>query len=312
MSENAKYIWMSGKLIPWEQANVHITAHVVHYGSNVFEGMRAYATPNGAAVWCMMPHVDRMFNSAKIYRMPIPWTREQVADAIVETVAANEHPACYIRPILFRGCGALGVNPQACSVELSIITLNWGRYLGHEAIEKGIDVCVSSWRRAAPDTFPAMAKAGGNYISSQLMKMEALMDGYAEAIALDSFGFVSEGSGENLFMVRDGALYTAPLSAATLPGITRSCVVTLAGEMGIPVREENIPREALYLADELFFTGTAAEISPIKSVDRVPVGSGSRGPITHRLQDEFFGLTEGRIPDRHGWLWPVKKMAYTS
>lgn len=305
--QNASYIWMNGKLVPWDEANVHVSAHVVHYGSNVFEGMRAYATANGPAVWCMMPHVDRLFNSAKIYRMPLPWTREQVAEAIAEVVRANEHSSCYIRPIVYRGCGALGVDPQACTVEMAIITLNWGKYLGTDAIEKGIDVCVSSWRRAAPDTFPAMAKAGGNYINSQLMKMEAIVNGFSEAIALDSFGYVSEGSGENLFLVRNGELVTAPLSAAALPGITRSCVMTLAHDMGIPTREENIPREALYLADEAFFTGTAAEISPIKSVDRIPVGKGVRGPITQRLQEEFFGITEGELPDRYGWLWPVNK-----
>jgi branched-chain amino acid aminotransferase len=300
-------IWFNGKFVPWDEANVHVMSHVVHYGSSVFEGMRAYDTPKGPAVWCMMPHVDRLFNSAKIYRVTIPFSRAQVAQGIADTVAKNGHEACYIRPIVFRGCSEIGVDPQGCPVEVVIATLEWGRYLGADAIEKGIDVCVSSWRRAAPDTFPALAKAGGNYISSQLMKMEALLDGYSEAIALDYFGNVSEGSGENVFLVRNGTLLTPPLGSSSLGGITRECVLQIAKDLNIPTKEEVIPREALYLADEVFFTGTAAEVSPIRSVDRMPVGKGERGPITKRLQDEFFGLTSGKIPDRHGWLWPVKK-----
>ena len=302
-----KSIWFNGKMIPWDQANVHVMSHVVHYGSSVFEGMRAYATPKGPAVWCMMPHVERLFNSAKIYRMTIPYTMAQIAEAITDVIAENEHDACYIRPLVFRGYGEIGVDPRGCSVEVVIGTLSWGRYLGPEAIEKGIDVCVSSWRRAAPNTFPALAKAGGNYINSQLMKMEALTDGYAEAIALDYAGHVSEGSGENIFLVHKGALYTPPLGSSLLGGITRNCVLTLAKDLGIEVRVEVIPREALYTVDELFFTGTAAEISPIRSVDRVPVGEGKRGPVTKRLQEEFFGLTEGKLPDRHSWLWLVDK-----
>ena len=305
--QSSKSIWFNGKLIPWDDANIHIMSHVVHYGSSVFEGMRAYATPDGPAVWFMMAHVNRLFDSAKIYRMQIPYTREGIAQAIVDTILENGHDACYIRPIVYRGYEQIGVDPRACPVDAAIATIEWGRYLGPEAIEKGIDVCVSSWHRAAPNTFPSLAKAGGNYLNSQLIKMEAIENGFVEGIALDSLGFVSEGSGENLFLVRDGSLCTTPLASAALGGITRKCVMALAKDLDLEVKEEVIPREALYLADELFFTGTAAEISPIRSVDRIQIGEGVRGPITKRLQDEFFGLTDGTIPDRHGWLWPCKK-----
>ena len=305
--QKSKYIWFDGKLVPWDQATVHVMSHVVQYGSNVFEGMRAYATENGTGVWCMMPHVRRLYDSARIYRMEIPYTMEEMAQAIVDTVVANEHDSCYIRPIAYRGYDSIHVDPRGCPVNVAIGTIPWGRYLGPEAIEKGIDVCVSSWSRAAPNTFPALAKAGGNYINSQLMVMEASINGYVEAIALDYSGHISEGSGENLFLIRDGVIHTSALAASALGGITRQCVMTLAQDLGIPVREEVIPREMLYLADEMFFTGTAAEVSPIRSVDRITVGAGVRGPITKRIQEEFFGLTEGKIPDRHGWLWPVKK-----
>jgi len=305
--QKAKSIWFNGKFVAWDDAQIHVMSHVVHYGSSVFEGMRAYKTAEGPAVWLMMPHVDRLFNSAKIYRMKIPYSREEIAQAIVDTVLENGHQGCYIRPIVFRGYDQIGVDPRSCPVEVAIAAFEWGRYLGAEAIEKGIDVCVSSWRRPAPSTFPALAKAGGNYLNSALMKMEAMEDGYSEAIALDSTGCVSEGTGENLFLVRNGVLYTAPLGASLLEGITRQCIITLAKDLGIPLREEVIPREALYLADEMFFAGTAAEISPIRSVDRIPVGAGMRGPITKRLQDEFFGITAGQLPDRHKWLWPCKK-----
>jgi len=269
--------------------------------------MRAYATENGTAVWCMVPHVRRLYDSARIYRMDIPYSVEEMTQAIVDTVVANEHDSCYIRPIVFRGYDSIHVDPRGCPVEVAIGTIPWGRYLGPEAIEKGIDVCVSSWNRAAPNTFPALAKAGGNYINSQLMVMEASINGYVEAIALDNSGHISEGSGENLFLIRDGIIHTSALAASALGGITRQCVITLARDLGVEVREEVMPREMLYLCDEMFFTGTAAEVSPIRSVDRIPVGKGERGPITRRLQEEFFGLTEGKIPDRHGWLWPVKK-----
>lgn len=298
-------IWVNGQLVPWDQAQVHVATHALHYGSSVFEGIRAYETGNETAIFCLDQHVDRLFTSAKVYRMEIPYTKEEIRQAIIDTVKANKHRACYIRPLVFRGLGALGVNPQACQVEVVIITVEWGRYLGPEAIEQGVDVGVSSWQRMAPNTFPAAAKIGGQYINSQLIAMEAAEHGYAEGIALDSNGFVSEGSGENIFVVRNGSILTPPLASSILQGVTRNCVITLAEDLGHPVREELIPREALYMADEVFFTGTAAEITPIRSVDHIPVGNGHRGPVTGRLQTEFFGITGGQIPDRHGWLTPV-------
>jgi len=300
-----EHIWFDGQLIPWDEAQVHVAAHVLHYGSSVFEGIRAYDTGDGPAIFCLEPHVDRFFNSAKVYRMEIPYAKEDVQQAIVDTVKANQHTSCYIRPLVFRGFDSFSVNPQTCPVQVAIITIEWGRYLGPEAIEQGVDVGVSSWRRMAPDTFPAAAKIGGQYINSQLIAMEAAEHGYTEGIALDISGFVSEGSGENLFLVSDGAILTPPLASSILQGVTRRCVIALAEEMDVQVREELIPRELLYIADEAFFTGTAAEITPIRSVDGIAIGAGHRGPITERLQDEFFGITSGQIPDRHGWLTPV-------
>ncbi|MDY7076884.1 MAG: branched-chain amino acid transaminase [Chloroflexota bacterium] len=296
------YIWFNGRLIPWNQAQVHVAAHALHYGSSVFEGIRAYETGNGAAVFCLALHIDRLFNSAKIYRMEIPYTKEEIEQAVVDTVKANEHKSCYIRPLVFRGFDNFSLNPQGCPVEVAIITIEWGRYLGPEAIEQGVDVGISSWRRMAPNTFPAAAKIGGQYINSQLIAMEAAGHGYAEGIALDVNGFVSEGSGENVFVVSNGKILTPPLASSILQGVTRHCVITLAEHLGYPVREELIPREALYVADEAFFTGTAAEISPIRSIDGIAIGAGRRGPITERLQAEFFGITSGQTPDRHGWL----------
>jgi branched-chain amino acid aminotransferase len=300
-----EYIWFDGQLIPWDEAQVHVAAHVLHYGSSVFEGIRAYDTGDGPAIFCLEPHVDRFFNSAKVYRMEIPYAKEDIQQAIVDTVKANQHTSCYIRPLVFRGFDSFSVNPQTCPVQVAVITIEWGRYLGPEAIEQGVDVGVSSWRRMAPDTFPAAAKIGGQYINSQLIAMEAAEHGYTEGIALDISGFVSEGSGENLFLVSDGSILTPPLASSILQGVTRRCVIALAEEMGVQVREELIPRELLYIADEAFFTGTAAEITPIRSVDGIAVGAGHRGPITERLQDAFFGITGGQIPDRHGWLTPV-------
>jgi len=298
-------IWVNGRLVAWDQAQVHVATHALHYGSSVFEGIRAYETGNGSAIFCLDQHVDRLFTSAKVYRMEIPYTKEEIRQAIIDTVRANKHRACYIRPLVFRGLGALGVNPQACQVEVAIITIEWGRYLGPEAIEQGVDVGISSWQRMAPNTFPAAAKIGGQYINSQLIAMEAAEHGYAEGIALDSNGFVSEGSGENIFVVRNGSILTPPLASSILQGVTRNCVITLAEDLDHQVREELIPREALYMADEVFFTGTAAEITPIRSVDHISIGNGHRGPVTGRLQTEFFGITGGQIPDRHGWLTPV-------
>ncbi len=301
----AAQIWMDGQLIPWHQATVHVAAHALHYGSSVFEGIRAYETGQGPAIFCLEPHLDRLFHSARIYRMAIPFTQAEIRQAIVDTIKANGHRACYIRPLVFRGAGGLNLNPQACPVQVVILTFEWGSYLGPEAIEQGVDVGVSSWGRMAPNTFPAMAKIGGQYINSQFIAMEAARHGYAEGIALDASGFVSEGSGENVFVVTNGVILTPPLASSILRGITRQCIVTLAAELGIPLREERLPRELLYVADEVFLSGTAAEIAPVRSVDGMPVGTGRRGPITQRLQAELFGIVEGRLPDRYGWLTPV-------
>jgi len=302
----SEYIWFDGDYVPWADAKVHVLSHAMHYGSSVFEGIRCYDTPSGPAVFRLDEHVARMFRSCKIYRMEIPYAPEAVAEAIKGTVAKNGLSGCYIRPLVFRGYGELGVTPQTCPVQMIIAAWEWGAYLGKEALEQGVDVGVSSWRRMAPDTFPAMAKAGGHYTNSQLIRMEAAMHGYAEGIALDINGYACEGSGENLFMVRDGVLYTPPLYASVLPGITRDCVLVLAEEAGIEVRESLISREMLYMADELFFSGTAAEISPIRSVDQITVGCGSRGPVTEAIQSAFFAIVNGEAEDRFGWLTPVK------
>jgi branched-chain amino acid aminotransferase len=298
----ADRIWFDGELIPWDEAQVHVAAHVLHYGSSVFEGIRAYKSDKGPAIFCLDPHVDRLFNTAKIYRLEIPYSREEIRQAIVDTVKTNGHSACYIRPLVFRGLGSLTIDPQTCPVQVVILTFEWGRYLGAEAIEQGVDVGVSSWLRMAPNTFPAMAKIGGQYVNSQFIVMEALRHGYVEGIALDAGGFVSEGSGENVFVVTGGKILTPALASSILQGVTRACVMTLARDLGYEVREERIPRELLYVADEVFFCGTAAEVTPVRSVDGIPVGNGSRGPVTERLQAEFFGITEGQIADRHGWF----------
>jgi branched-chain amino acid aminotransferase len=300
------FIWFNGKFVAWDEAKVHVLTHALHYGSSVFEGIRCYNTTQGSAVFCLPQHVKRMFNSCKIYRIEIPFTPDQISQAIVDTVAKNRLPACYIRPLVFRGYGQMGVEPRGCPVDLIIAAWEWSAYLGPEALEQGVDVGVSSWRRMAPDTFQASAKVGGHYTNSQLIRMEAADAGYAEGIALDINGYVSEGSGENIFVVQDGVLFTPPMSASILGGITRSCVMTLARELGYEVREVLITREQLYVADEVFFTGTAAEISPIRSVDHIVIGSGHRGPITAKLQDEFFKIVSGQVPDRFRWLTPVK------
>jgi len=302
----SEFIWFDGEFVPWADAKVHVLSHAMHYGSSVFEGIRCYDTPSGPAVFRLDEHVARMFRSCKIYRMDIFFSPEAVGEAIKGTVVENGLSGCYIRPLVFRGFGELGVTPQTCPVQMIIAAWEWGAYLGKEALEQGVDVGVSSWRRMAPDTFPAMAKAGGHYTNSQLIRMEAAMHGYAEGIALDINGYACEGSGENLFMVRDGVLYTPPLYASVLPGITRDCVLVLAEEAGIEVRESLISREMLYMADELFFSGTAAEISPIRSVDQITVGCGSRGPVTEAIQSAFFAIVNGEAEDRFGWLTPVK------
>lgn len=297
-----EYIWFNGKLVPWDQAQIHVLSHVVHYGSSFFEGLRCYETPRGTAIFRLTPHMRRLIESAKIYRTELPYSLEQLVAAVKETVRANGLRAGYIRPVAYRGYGEIGVNPANNPVEVAIATIEWGKYLGAEAMEQGVDVCVSSWSRFAPNTLPAMAKAGGNYLNSQLIKLEALANGFAEGIALDSSGQVSEGSGENLFLVRDGVVYTPPVSSSILGGITRDTVITLLGELGMAVREQVIPRELLYVADELFFTGTAAEVTPIRSVDRVTVGAGRRGPITGQVQAAFFQVVQGGREDRYGWL----------
>lgn len=296
------WIWFDGEFVPWADAKIHVMSHVLHYGTSVFEGIRTYNTARGPAIFRLGPHVERLINSAKIARMPLKYDQAQLEAAIIETVRRNGLKSCYIRPLIFRGYDSLGVDGRSCPVQTIIATIEWGRYLGPEAIEQGVDVGVSSWRRMAPDTFAAMAKIGGQYVNSGFVVMEARDRGFMEGIALDIYGYVSEGSGENLFLVHKGIIYTPPMNASILGGITRDCAITLARDLGYEVREVMIPREMLYIADELFFTGTAAEISPIRSVDQQPIGSGSRGPITQRLQEEFFGITEGRIPDRHGWL----------
>lgn len=301
----AETIWMNGRLIPWEQATVHVLAHVIHYGSCIFEGIRCYKTPKGPAVFRLRDHADRLFDGCKIYRMEIPYTREEIEAAILETVRANRLEACYVRPLVYRGYESLGVDPFPCPIDVAIAAYPWGAYLGKDAAGKGVDVMVSSWRRLAPDTLPAMAKASANYMNSQLIKMEALVNGYAEGIALDAAGYVSEGSGENLFVVKKGMLYTPPLTASILPGITRQTIVQLAQDLKIPLVERSIPREALYTADEVFFVGTAAEVTPIRTIDRVPVGRGKKGEITSRFQSEYKSLISGQTDDRHHWLFPV-------
>ena len=302
----SEYIWFDGQFVPWDQARVHVLSHALHYGSSVFEGIRCYDTQAGPAVFCLPQHVTRMFNSCKIYRMPIPFSPEQVQQAILDTVARNKLRACYVRPLVFRGYGQMGVEPRGCPIQLAIAVWEWGAYLGADALEQGVDVGVSSWRRMAPDTFPAAAKVGGHYTNSQLMRMEAAEHGYSEAIALDVYGYVSEGSGENIFVIQNGVIYTPPLSASILNGITRNCVMTLARDLGHEVKEVLITREQLYVADEIFFTGTAAEITPIRSVDHITVGPGHRGPITGKLQEAFFGIISGEAPDRYHWLTAVK------
>jgi len=297
-------IWRNGQLIPWEQANIHVMSHVVHYGSSVFEGIRCYGQPSGAAVFRLPEHMQRLIDSAKIYRMTLPYTLDELCAAVVDVIENNGVAPCYIRPIALRGYGEIGVNPTGSPIDVFIANFPWGKYVagGHG----GADVCVSSWNRLAPNTMPSLAKAGANYMNSQLIRMEADINGYAEGIALDVNGLVSEGSGENVFIVRNGVLYTPPLANSALSGITRDSVLTIARHLGLPVVEQSIPRELLYIADEVFFTGTAAEVSPIRSIDRILVGDGNPGAITKQVADEFFGIANGLKPDRFGWLTPVK------
>src|SRR5271170_3142895 len=306
MLKPTEKIWHNGRFIAWDDAKIHVLSHVTSYGSSVFEGVRCYATPSGPAIFRVREHIRRLLDSAKIYRIDVPYKAEIFTDAMVELVRINRMESCYFRPIVLRGYGDVGVLPNN-PTEVYIACWEWGKYLGEEALASGVDVCVSSWTRIAPNTLPALAKAGANYMNSQLIRSEAHINGYAEGIALDATGYVSEGSGENLFVVRDGKILTPPLGASVLPGITRDSVIQLAESLGIPVTETLIPREMLYIADEVFFSGTAAEVTPIRSVDRITVGKGSRGPIAEKLQKAFFGIVNGDAPDRFGWLTPVAK-----
>jgi branched-chain amino acid aminotransferase len=304
-------IWRDGQFVDWADATIHVLSHVVHYGSSVFEGIRCYRTPQGGAVFRLPEHVRRLLDSARIYRIPMRYSADALVQACLDTVTANDLDECYLRPIVVRTGERMGVLPddRPEAVETFIMARPWGQYLGDEAVQKGVDVCVSSWRRAAPDTFPTMAKAGGNYLNSQLSLLEARQNGYTEGIMLDAFGHVSEGSGENIFVVRDGTVFTTPLSAAILGGITRDSVMRVARDLGYEVREQALPREFLYVADEVFFSGTAAEITPVRSVDRIPIGEGRPGPVTRAVQDRYLGIARGRIPDPHGWLTPVSEPA---
>jgi len=296
-------IWHNGKLINWDDATIHVMSHVVHYGSSVFEGIRCYELPSGPAIFRAVEHMQRLVDSAKVYRMDLAFTRDELVRGMVETIAHNGAWPCYIRPVVIRGYGDAGVNPLNCPIEVYIVNYPWGKYLATEG--DGVDVCVSSWTRLAPNTLPAMAKAGANYMNSQLIKMEAIANGYVEGIALDKNGFVSEGSGENLFVVHRDKLITASLGNSVLPGITRDSILQIARDLNIGIVEQTIPREMLYIADEVFFTGTAAEVTPIRSIDRIKVGKGGIGPITRALQKEFYAIVRGEKSDRHGWLTPV-------
>ncbi len=298
----ADKIWFNGKFVDWDDAKIHVLSHVVHYGSSIFEGVRCYNTRRGPACFRLADHVNRLYDSAKIYRMPIPYEREELSQAILESIRTNGLQACYVRPVIFRGYGSLGVDPSPCPVEVVIAVWEWGAYLGEEALEKGVAVRFSSWNRLAPNTMPLLAKVGANYMNSQLIKLEALADGYVEGIALDAQGHVSEASGENIFMVKNGAIYTPSTGSSILPGITRHTIITLARELGYAVTQRAIPREALYIADEVFFTGSAAEVTPVARIDHIPIGEGIRGPITKALQDAFFGVVSGEADDRYGWL----------
>jgi branched-chain amino acid aminotransferase len=300
--DESSKIWMNGEIIPWKEATIHIASHVIHYGSSLFEGLRCYKTPKGTVIFRLEAHTKRLYNSCKMYRIQIPYPKEELNQAIIDLIELNKYDECYIRPVVFRGYGTLGVNPLENPIVTAILLWKWGKYLGEEALTNGVDVRISSWRRMAPDTFPALAKSGANYMNSQLIKMEAVLDGYVEGIALTSEGHISEGSGENLFCVIDRILHTPPLSSSILPGITRNSVIKLAGEQGIEVKEMSIPREMLYIADEVFFTGSAAEITPIRTIDKIKIGSGKIGPVTKILQDGFFAYINGEREDKYNWL----------
>jgi branched-chain amino acid aminotransferase len=305
----AEVIWQDGEFVPWHDARVHVLSLAVQFGSSVFEGIRCYRTPDGPAVFRLHDHLRRLVDSCRIYRMELAYSIDELADACCAAVERNGLEDCYIRPMVLRGYGAAGMFPAGSPLQVFVPAWPWGTYLGPDALEAGVDVGVSSWQRMAPNTFPAMAKAAGNYNNAQLIKMEAVANGYAEGVAISPNGLLSEGSGQNLFLVRDGTLVTPVLDGTNLVGITRHTVVTLAADLGIPVREQPVPREALYTADELFFTGTASEVTPIRSVDRVQVGAGKAGPITRALQQRYMQAVRGEVPDAHGWLTPVRRAA---
>ena len=314
--DTASKIWFDGNMVDWKDANIHVLSHVVHYGTSVFEGIRAYKNENGVGVFRLKEHVQRLFDSAKIYKIEIPFTQEEIEEAILETVRVNELDGCYIRPIVFKGYGELGVDPSNCPVNVVIAAWEWGSYLGEEGMANGVDIGVSSWRKPAPgvdigvsswrkpapDTFPALAKCGANYMNSQLAKLEAIDNGYDEAIMLDYEGHVSEGSGENIFLVEGEKLFTPSMSSSNLKGITRDSVMTIARDLGYEVVEEVISRERLYAADEVFFTGTAAEVTPIRSIDHRTIGIGKRGPISEKIQTAFFDIVEAKTEDKYNWL----------
>lgn len=301
-----EWIWMNGEFVRWEEAKIHVLSHVIHYGSSVFEGIRCYETPKGPMVLRLQDHIKRLYHSAKVYRMEIPYSLEDYCEICLEVIRRNKMQRCYIRPVVYRGYGDVGVNPLPCPVETAVAVWDWGAYLGPEALARGVDVCVSSWNRPSPNSLPAMAKCAANYMNGQLIKMEAIIGGFAEGIALDVNGYVSEGSGENIFLVRNGTVYTPSLGHSVLPGITRDGVLTLlTRELKMEVRHQAVPREMLYLADEIFFTGTAAEITPIASVDKIPVGLGRRGPVTEKVQSRYLEIVQGKAEDIYGWLTPV-------
>ncbi|HEX6363255.1 MAG TPA: branched-chain amino acid transaminase [Albitalea sp.] len=300
-------IWMNGSLVDWADAKIHVASHIVHYGSGVFEGARCYDTAKGPACFRLDAHMRRLIDSARIYRMEPPYSQQALTDAVIDLIQVNQFKACYIRPLIYRGYDSLGVNPLPCPVDVALLLWEWPAYFTKEAIEEGIDVKIATWARNAPNTTPAMAKSVANYANAQLIKLEAMADGYAEGIALDTNGNLSEGSGQNVFLVRDGIIYTPPIGNSVLAGITRDSVITLAGDLGFEVREQTLPREMLYIADEVFFVGTAVEVTPIRTVDRVKVGRGRRGPVTEAIQQRFFEIVRGEAPDTHGWLQLVSE-----
>lgn len=304
LDESGK-IWFDGQFIPWQNATVHVMSHALHYGTSVFEGLRCYDTPKGSVIFRLKDHVRRLFDSAKIYRIDIPFAAEAIFDACVEIIRQNQMKSAYLRPLVFRGYGAVGVDSEGSQTHVMVAALNWGKYLGPEALTQGVDVCISSWNRIGGNSMPAMAKAASNYMNSQLIRLEAKINGYTEGIGLDHCGNISEGSGENLFLVRDGIIYTPQLGNGILHGLTRDCVMKIAKELGYEIQIISIPREMIYIADELFFTGSAAEVSPIRSVDRIQIGTGKRGLVTEKIQNRLFDYIEGRLDDKYGWLTRV-------